>query len=92
MLFWLILLLSLPVWLVPKRYAWVTGGVVCIAMVIIGASTKTQSCTGDGCIANSILADFFLYVPAAFNALVGIVRSLLATAGNTAADAEDVSD
>lgn len=77
MLFWLIIVLSIPVWFVPKRFAWVTGGIVAVLLILLGSATKGTSCSGDGCIAYSVIADFFLYPPAFLNGLVGLVRSFL---------------
>ena len=94
MYFWLILPLSLPVWFVPRRYAWIVGLSSAVSLGLFGSSISDTPCSGDGCIAYSLIEMVVVWPPVLLNIIAGLVRSFLlkAKAGIEITPTEDHSE
>ena len=95
MYFWLILPLSLPVWFVQRRYAWIVGLIAAVSLGLLGSSISDTPCSsGDGCIAYSLIEMVVVWPPVLINIIVGLVRSYLlkSKTGIEVAPTEDFSE
>ena len=77
MYLWLVLPLSLPVWFVPRRYAWMVGIAAAVALGLLGSGISDTPCSGDGCIAYSLFEMMLVWPPVILNVMVGLVRSFM---------------